>query len=59
MLTYFHWEIQNGRLKTTEILNSPNPQYCFVKILCVGLLEKIDAKGINVAQPIWLSDCPT
>jgi hypothetical protein len=25
----------------------------------LGLVESIDANGINVAQPIWLSDCPT
>ena len=27
--------------------------------LVLGLVGKIDVEGINVAQPIWLSDCPT
>ena len=27
--------------------------------LVLGLVELIDAKGIDVAQPIWLRDCLT
>ena len=27
--------------------------------MALGLVGLIDAKGINVAQPIWLWDCPT
>ena len=27
--------------------------------LVLGSLASIDVKGINVAQPIWLSGCPT
>jgi hypothetical protein len=27
--------------------------------LVLELVEKIDAKGINVGQPIWSSGCPT
>ena len=27
--------------------------------LVLGLVGLIDAKGINVTQPIWLSGCPT
>ena len=26
--------------------------------MVLGLIEFIGAKGINVAQPIWLSGCP-
>ena len=26
--------------------------------LVIGLVGLIDVKGIDVAQPIWLSDCP-
>jgi hypothetical protein len=29
-------QIQNGRLKKTEIFNSPNTQYFFMKILWIG-----------------------
>jgi hypothetical protein len=47
MLTNFHWDeaktktkiqkkIQNGRLKTTEIFNSPNSQKKIAKILWIG-----------------------
>ena len=31
-----------------------NSQYFFTKILEIGLVGFIDAKGIDVAQPIWL-----
>jgi hypothetical protein len=48
-LVFFEKNIQNGRLKKTDIFNSPNSQFSFA----------IDAKGIDVAQPIWLRDCPT
>ena len=27
--------------------------------LVLGSVEFIDAKGIDVAQPIWFRDCPT
>ena len=52
---------QNSRLKKTEIFKTANSQNIFAKIkgLVLGLLLSIDAKGIDVAQPIWLSDCPT
>ena len=40
MLTNFHWDEakknQNGRLKKTEIFNSPNSQYIFAKFLWIG-----------------------
>ena len=31
----------------------------FVKIPFLELVVLIDAKGIDVAQPIWPRDCPT
>jgi hypothetical protein len=47
MLSHFHWDKakkkkkfgkknQNGRLKKTEIFNSPNSQYFFAKISGIG-----------------------
>jgi hypothetical protein len=40
MLTDFHWgeakKNQNGRLKKTEIFNSPNSQYFSAKISGIG-----------------------
>ena len=51
-----------GQLKITEIFKSPNSQFFFLRKfqgLVLGLVELIDAKGIDVAQPIWLRDCPT
>ena len=57
-MTDFHGDEkknQNGRLKKTEIFNSLNSQYFFMKIygLVLGLVGLIDAKGIDVAQSIW------
>ena len=37
-------EIQDGQLKKTEFFNHH---------------QLIDAKDINLTQPIWLSGCPT
>ena len=62
MLTDFHGneakKIKNGQIKKTEILNSANSQYFFQKChgLVLGIVGLIDAKGINVTQPIRLSD---
>ena len=39
--------------KKTEFFNSANSQYFFSKISWIGLVELIDAKGIDVAQPLW------
>ena len=44
---------QNGQLKKTEIFKIANSQKIFAKI------SQIDAKGIDVAQPMWMSGCPT
>ena len=54
-------KIQNGRLKKTEFFKIANSQTFLWKFhgLVLGLVELIDAKGIDVAQPIWLRDCPT
>ena len=48
-------KFQNGRLKKTEIFKTANSKYFFQKIhgLVLGLVQLIDAKGIDVAQPIW------
>ena len=45
-------KFQNGRLKKTEIFKIANSQK-------IGLVGLIDAKDIDVAQPVWLRDCPT
>ena len=44
-------KIQNGQLKKTEFFKSTNSQKFFAKI------SGIDAKEIDVDQPIWLSCC--
>ena len=58
-MTDFHGENfekknKNGRLKKTEIFNSPNSQYFFQKFhgLVLGLVRLNDVKSIDVAQPI-------
>ena len=59
---FFKKNIQNGRLKKTEFFNSANSHYFFAKISGIGsqvIVEQIDAKDINVAQPIWLPECLT
>ena len=40
----------------TEFFNFANSQYFFQKFhgLVLWLVELIDAKGIDVAQPMWL-----
>ena len=47
---------QNGHFPAPPILN-----IFFQKFhgLVLGLVGLNDAKGIDVAQPIWLSGCPT
>jgi hypothetical protein len=49
-------KIQNGRLKKRSFSRIVNSQYFFVKISWIGrwISRMIDAKGIDVAQPIWL-----
>ena len=57
-MTDFHGD-EDKRIKMAdsknEIFNSPNSQYFFQKFhgLVLGLVGLIDAKGIDVAQPIW------
>ena len=56
---FFEKKIQNGRLKKLSFSTSPKavqflPQFHGLVIELVGL---IDAKGINVTQPIWPSGC--
>jgi hypothetical protein len=46
--------------KKTEIFHSPNSQYLFVKISEIGSwINRIDGKGIDVAQPMWSSGYQT
>ena len=49
-----HQNFHNGRLKKRSFSSSANSQYFFQKFhgLVLGLVELIDAKGIDVAQPI-------
>jgi hypothetical protein len=48
---------QNGRFSKWPFFKIVNSQIIFVKIswidLVLGLVGLIDAKGIDVAQPIW------
>ena len=55
MLTDFHEDEE----KQIKMAQSPNSQYFLRKFqgFALGLVSKIDAKGFNVAQPIWLSVC--
>ena len=46
----FHWD--EAKKKAEQL--SPK----FYRLV-LGLVELIDAKGINVTQPIWPSGCPT
>jgi hypothetical protein len=54
-------KIQNGRLKKAQFFKIANSKKKIVKIygLIPWLVGLIDAKGIDVAQPTWLRDCPT
>ena len=49
-------KIQNGQLKKTEFFEIANSQYFLWKFhgLVLGLVELIDAKGIDVAQVVNL-----
>ena len=49
-------KIQNGRFKKSAFFKIANSQKNFVKIsaLVLGLVGLIDAKGIDLSQPIWL-----
>ena len=51
---------QNGRLKKQSFSKTSILKKKLWKFpgLVLGLVELIDAKGIDVAQPIWLRDCP-
>ena len=53
---FFEKENKNGRLKKGSFSISANSQFFFQKFhgLVLGLVGLIDAKGIDVAQPIWL-----
>ena len=49
-------DFQNGRFSKSLILKILLWKF---HGLVLGLVGLIDAKGIDVAQPIWLWDCPT
>ena len=66
-MTYFHGdeakkifflkkEIQNGRFSTSPKAEQFPPKF---HGLVLGLVGLFDANGIEMAQPIWLRDCPT
>jgi hypothetical protein len=54
-------KIQNGRLKKAHFPAPPILNIFSWKFhgFVLGLVELIDAKGIGVAQLIWLWGCPT
>jgi hypothetical protein len=56
-----HTKISKWPTQKTEFFKIANSQYFFQIFygLVLGSVGLIDAKGINVAQPIWLSSCPT
>ena len=66
---FFHWDEakkkrkknQNGRLKNPHFPAPPILNIFLWKFygLVLELVELIDAKGIDVAKPIWLWGCPT
>jgi hypothetical protein len=47
---------QNGRFSKSPILKK---KFWKFHGLVLGLVGLIDAKDIDVAQPMWLWDCPT
>ena len=51
-------KIQNGRLKK-QSFSQPQSSIFFATISRIGSWVSIDAKGIDVAQSIWPSGCPT
>ena len=57
----FEKKIKMADTKKTEIFNSINSQYFFVKMSWIGpwVHRKIDAKGNDVVLPIWSSGCST
>ena len=58
---FFEKEIQNGQLKKAHFPGPPILNIFSWKFhgLVLGIVELIDAKGIDVAQPIWLWGCLT
>ena len=50
----FHGRNQNGRLKKRSFSSTANFHFFFFfQELVLGLVGLIDAKGIDVAQPVW------
>ena len=62
-MTYFHGDeakkIKMADSKKLSFSTSPKAEQFPPKFhgLVLGLVGLIDAKGIDVAQPIWLTDC--
>ena len=64
-MTYFRWDEAKKKLKMADskklsFSTSPKAEQFSPKFhrLVLGIVGLIDAKGINVTQPIWLSGCP-
>ena len=57
---FFEKKIQNGRIKKQSFQLPPKAEQLSPKFhrLVLGLVELIDAEGINATQPIWPSGCP-
>ena len=57
----FEKKNQNGRLKKLNFLKSPILKKILLKFhgMVLELVGLIHVKDIDVAQPIWLRDCPT
>ena len=51
-------KIEFGGLKNAIFSSPPILNIFLPKFQGSGLIKKIDAKGMDVAEPIWLSDCP-
>ena len=65
-MTYFHGDeaekkIKMADSKKTTFSTSLKAEQFLPKFngLVLGLVGLIDGKGIDVAQPIWSSGCPT
>ena len=58
---YFEKKIKMADSKKLSFSTSPKAEQFPPKFrgLVLGIVGLIDAKGINVTQPIWSSGCPT
>jgi hypothetical protein len=60
---FFFWKkkLKMADTKKLSFSTSPKAEQFLPKFhgFVLGLVELIDANGINVTQPIWPSGCPT